>query len=99
MVYGTSAIMNIIIWWGHDFVVDHYTVYAPTKSVVHPTLCATDQQLARLLFFEILVTWFSTLVEDTGSIPRILRELYGRIVNLEFESLEISVTEMYQIRS
>ena len=45
------------------------------------------------------MTWFSTLVEDTGSIPRILRELYGRIVNLEFESLEMSATEMYQIRS
>ena len=45
------------------------------------------------------MTWFSTLVEGTGSIPKILRELYGRIVNLEFESLEISVTEMYQIRS
>ena len=43
--------------------------------------------------------WFFTLVEDTGSIPWILRELYGRIVNLEFESLEMSVTEMYQIRS
>ena len=45
------------------------------------------------------MTWFSTLVEDTGSIPEILRELYGRIVNLEFESLGMSVTEMYNIRS
>ena len=45
------------------------------------------------------MTWFSTLVEDTDFIPRILRELYGRIVNLEFECLKMSITEMYQIRS
>ena len=45
------------------------------------------------------MTWFSTLVEDTGSIPKILRELYERIVNLKFEYLEMSITEMYQIRS
>ena len=30
-----------------------------------------------------------------GSIRRLLKELYRRIVNLEFESLGISVTEMY----
>ena len=45
------------------------------------------------------MTWFSKLVGDTGSIPSFLRELYGRIVNLEFESLGMSVTEMYHIRS
>ena len=28
---------------------------------------------------------------------RILRELYGRTINLKFESLKMSVTEMYQI--
>ena len=36
--------------------------------------------------------------DDTGSIPRILRELYGSIVNLEFESLEMSVTEIYRAK-
>ena len=45
------------------------------------------------------MTWFSILVEDTGSILKILKELYERIVNLEFESLSMSVTEMYHIRS
>ena len=41
------------------------------------------------------MTWFPIQVEDTGSIPRILRELYGGIVNLEFESLGMSIIEMY----
>ena len=45
------------------------------------------------------MTWFSIMLEDTGSIPRLLGEIYGRIVNLEFENLEMSVTEMYRIRS
>ena len=35
VVYSTPAIVNIIIWWGHDSVVDHYTVFAPTKSVIY----------------------------------------------------------------
>ena len=43
------------------------------------------------------MTWFS--VKDTGSIPRVLSKLYGRMINLELESLEMSVTEIYQIRS
>ena len=42
------------------------------------------------------MTWFSIMLEDTGSIPRLFGELY---VNLEFENLEMSVTEMYRIRS
>ena len=44
------------------------------------------------------MTWFSIMLEDTRSIPRLL-ELYGRIVNLDFENLEMSVIEMYRIRS
>ena len=92
----TPAIMNIITWWGYDHVVDHY---APTKSIIYPNTMPLPLRAATswASLFEILVTWFSTLVKDTGSIPRILRELYARIANLEFESLEMS--EMYQIRS
>ena len=39
--------------------------------------------------------WFSILMVGTASIPGLLKEPYGRIVNLEFESLGMSVTEMY----
>ena len=38
VVYSTPAIVNIIIWWGYDRVVDHYIVFAPTKSVIYCTL-------------------------------------------------------------
>ena len=33
VVYSTPAIVNII-WWGHDCVVDHYTMFVPSKSVL-----------------------------------------------------------------
>ena len=56
---------------------------------------ATDQQLAIGFIFEILVHWFSILAVGTGFIPRLLKELYGRIVNLEFQRLGMSATEMY----
>ena len=61
-------------------------------------LLLSDEQVAGFSL-EILVTWFSIMLEDSGSIPRLLGELYGRIVNLEFENLEMSVAEMYRIRS
>ena len=32
VVCSTPAIVNIIIWWVHDCVVDRYTVFATTKS-------------------------------------------------------------------
>ena len=44
---------------------------------------------------EIVGPWFSIFVVGTGSIPRLLTELYGRIISLEFESLGMSVAAMY----
>ena len=38
VVYSTPAIMNIIIRSIRDSVVDHYTVFVPTKSVIYGTL-------------------------------------------------------------
>ena len=38
------------------------------------------------------VYWWKILLP---LIPRIIKDLYGRILNLEFESLEMFVTEMY----
>ena len=37
VVFSTPAIVNIIIWWVHDCVVDRYTVFATTKSVIYCT--------------------------------------------------------------
>ena len=45
------------------------------------------------------MTLFSMVLAVLGSIPSVLTEPQGRIVNLEFERLEMSVTELYTIGS
>ena len=45
------------------------------------------------------MTLFSVVLAVLGSIPSVPTEPYGRILNLEFEHLEMSVTEWYTIES
>ena len=53
VVYSTPAIRNIIIWWDHNRVVDHYSVFSPTKSarfgalVLHTCIIGTNSEVSK----------------------------------------------------
>ena len=61
VVFSTPAIMDIIIWWVHDSVVDRYTVFANTKSVIYTMTVLLISNLLGFIFWD-----FSDLVLQTG---------------------------------